>query len=102
MAQIGQMVKTLVRMQDITARLADDIYIIAFPEQDIKEVEVVIERIKAIVDCTAFESCNEEDGAFSISLQTAIITQIGHETGDELISHALSELSDDQRQLQTG
>jgi len=103
MGQIGQMIKNLVRMQDITARLADDTYVIAFPEQDIEAVDVVVGRIKAIVDCSAFESGDSEKGAFTLSLQTAIITQMGHETGDELIAHALSELSDiDQSSLQTG
>ena len=92
MAQIGQMLKNLVRMQDITARLSEDVFMIAFPEQNIESVRSVIERIEGIVDCAAFDSGNAEDGAFTITLKTSIVEFIGHESSDELISHALAEL----------
>ena len=93
MAQVGQMLKNLVRMQDITARLSSDIFIIAFPEQDLQSVSVVIDRIAGIVDCAAFDSGNNENGAFTVSLETSIVEYMGHESSDELISHALAELN---------
>jgi len=92
MAQVGQMLKNMVRMQDITARLSEDIFVIAFPEQNVSSVSAVLDRITGIVDCAAFESGNKEDGAFTISLENSVIEYLGHETSDELIAHALSEL----------
>ena len=93
MNQVGEMLKNLVRMQDITARWSDDIFIIAFPEQDLASVSRVMERIEGIVDCAAFDSGNKESGPFTIILHSAIVEHIGHESSDELIAHALSELT---------
>ena len=92
-AQVGQMLKNLVRMQDIIARISEDVFMIAFPEQDIESVRAVIERIDGIVDCAAFDSGDPESGAFTISLNTAIVEHMGHETSQTLIAQALSELT---------
>jgi len=91
-AQVGTMLKSLVRMQDITARLERDVFMIAFPGQDRAAVESIIERISGIVDCTAFESGDKEKGAFTISLETVIVEQMDHENSDFLIGSAMSEL----------
>ena len=80
MSQIGKMLKNLVRMQDITARLSEDIFMIAFPEQNIESVGSVIERIEGIVDCAAFDSGHPEFGAFTIALETSLVQFMGHET----------------------
>lgn len=93
MTQVGQMLKNLVRMQDVTARLSEDIFIIAFPEQNLSSVSGVIERIEGIVDCAAFDSGDKDSGPFTISLNSAIVEHMGHESSDELIAHALSELT---------
>jgi len=92
-AQIGTMLKSLVRMQDITARLERDVFMIAFPGQDRASVTPVIDRISGIVDCAAFESGDKEKGAFTISLETAIVEQMDHENSEFLIGAAMSELT---------
>lgn len=92
-SQIGTLLKSLVRMQDITARLENDVFIIAFPGQDLASIAPVIERITAIVDSTAYESGDSEKGAFTISLETAIVEQMDHENSDFLIGSAMSELT---------
>ena len=91
-AQVGAMLKSLVRMQDITARLESDVFMIAFPGQDRASVEPVIERISGIVDSTAFESGDKEKGAFTISLEAVVEEQMDHENSDYLIGSAMSEL----------
>ena len=91
--QVGTMLKSLVRMQDITARLERDVFMIAFPGQDRASIEPVIERISAIVDCTAFESGDNEKGAFTISLETVIVEQMDHDNSEFLIGSAMSELT---------
>lgn len=49
--QIGVMIKHLVRLQDITARLAPNLFAIAFPGQSAGQLEPVVERIKSILKC---------------------------------------------------
>jgi len=92
-AQIGTMLKSLVRMQDITARLERDVFMIAFPGQDRTSVTPVIDRISSIVDCAAFESGDTEKGALTISLETVIVEQMDHENSEFLIGSAMSELT---------
>ncbi len=92
-AQIGTMLKSLVRMQDITARMDADVFMIAFPSQDRASVEPVIDRISGIVDCAAFESGDAEKGAFIMTLETAIVEHMDHEDSDFLIGTAMSELT---------
>lgn len=92
-AQIGTMLKSLVRMQDITARLEDDVFMVAFPGQDRACVLPVIDRISGIVENAAFESGDTEKGAFTMSLETVIMEQMDHENSDFLIGTAMSELT---------
>ena len=92
-AQIGTMLKSLVRMQDITARLERDVFMIAFPGQARTSVAPVIDRIAGIVDCTAFESGDADKGPFTISLETVIVEQMDHENSEFLIGSAMSELT---------
>ena len=92
-AQIGTMLKSIVRMQDITARLEDDIFVVAFPGQDRNSVLPVIDRITNLVDCAAFESGNAEQGPFTIALETVLVEQMEHENSDFLIGDAVAELT---------
>jgi two-component system cell cycle response regulator PopA len=94
-AQIGKMLKNLVRMQDITARLDTDVFMIAFPGQSTASLSPVLERISGIVECAAFESGDIENGAFTVSLEMAIIDQMGHENSESLIASAWTELTGD-------
>ena len=47
--QIGKMIKNLVRLQDITARLEPNLFAIAFPGQTAGQLQPVIERIESIL-----------------------------------------------------
>ena len=91
--KLGQMIKSIVRMQDISARISEDIFIIAFPEQDMSSVESVLDRIKGIVDYATFDSGNQSDAPFTISLKTSISQHMDHESGNDLIDKALIELT---------
>lgn len=51
--QIGGMIKNLVRMHDITARLNDNVFAIAFPGQTIEALKPVADRISSIMKCTS-------------------------------------------------
>lgn len=91
-SQVGTMLKNLVRMQDITARIDESTYAIAFPGQNHTSVSPVLKRISAIVDCAAFDSGSSENGAFTVSLDTALIDMMPHEDSETLIETAISEL----------
>jgi len=92
-AQIGAILKSLVRMQDITARMDQDIFMIAFSGHDRASVAPVIKRIEGIVDCAAFESGNSQNGAFTMSLEPVLVEMMPHENSKSLIESALSELT---------
>jgi len=98
-AQVGSMLKSLVRMQDITARMEEDVFMIAFPSQDRQSIIPVVKRISGIVDCAAFESSDADQGPFTISLETAIVEMMPHENSDFLIGHAMSELTGEPIQI---
>jgi len=49
--QIGAMIKNLVRLQDITARLAPNLFAISFPGQTAGQLDPVIKRIESILKC---------------------------------------------------
>ena len=51
--QIGVMLKNLVRLQDITARLEPNLFAIAFPGQTAEYLKPVIERIESILKCAS-------------------------------------------------
>ena len=80
-------------MQDITARLEHDVFMIAFPGQDRGSLAPVIDRISAIVDYASFESGDAEKGPFTIALETVVVEQMDHENSEFLIGSAMSELT---------
>ena len=91
--QIGTMLKSLVRMQEITARVDRDMFMIAFPGQDLSAIMPVMKRLEGIVDSAAFDSGDTDKGAFTMLLETAAVDYMYHDTSDAFISAALSELT---------
>jgi len=49
--QVGSMIKNLVRMQDMTARLDTNLFAIAFPGQSANQLNSVAKRISSILEC---------------------------------------------------
>jgi len=97
--QIGGILKNLVRMQDIVARLEPNIYIIAIPGMPHDRIGGVIDRISGIVDCAAFETGLTSPRAFSMSLETATVELMSHETSDMLMGRLMAKLSTESRTL---
>lgn len=92
-AQVGTILKSLVRMQDIIARVDDDVFMIAFPGQERQSILPVIDRISTIVECAAFESGDTEKGAFTMSLEATTVEQMNHDGSKAFIAAAMSELT---------
>jgi two-component system cell cycle response regulator PopA len=54
--QIGSMVGRLVRVEDIGARLAPEVFALALPATPLHAAEAAGQRISAVIGCTAFEA----------------------------------------------
>ncbi len=54
--QIGSMIGRLVRAEDTVARLAPDVFALAFPAASQQAARVAAERIAAVIACTAFDA----------------------------------------------
>jgi len=92
--QIGGMLRTLLRVQDISARVSNDTYILAFPEQEVHRLDPILERITGIVDCAAFDAGNQQDGGpFTMSIDAVKAARLPHETAEQLLTNAISELT---------
>lgn len=88
--QIGQMINSMVRMEDIVARIDDNIYVAAFPGQSHDAMHVVVDRIKGIIDATAFRSGNRENGTFQVDLDISI-SGIGETDSDFPLDQLLNK-----------
>lgn len=92
-AQVGSMLRSLVRMQDITARIENDVYLIAFPYETQQTIEPAIERISAIVDCAGFKSTNTDQGSFTVELSLSAVQLGRDEDSASLIDRALDGIN---------
>ena len=71
--QIGVMIKNLVRLQDITARLEPNLFAIAFPGQSAGQLEPVVERIESILKCATL-SDPQTGATLEIKLELTMTT----------------------------
>lgn len=90
--QIGRMIKNMVRMEDVVARLDEHTYAIAFSEQYAAPLEGVIRRINGIVDSTTFQSGDLQMGPFQVDLDIALLQSAENEDSDMLIRRTVSSL----------
>ncbi|MEP1229965.1 MAG: diguanylate cyclase [Litorimonas sp.] len=98
-SQLGLMLKNLVRMQDIVARIDEDLFVMTLPNTNAAETLTVIERIKNVVDCAAFDTGFKNAGAFTMSIEVEPFDIIDYENGNDVREHVLSVLSDDEVSL---
>lgn len=94
--QIGGMLRTLLRQQDISARVSEDTFILAFPEQSLDRLDPILERITGIVDCAAFDAGyhNQNASPFTMSIEAVKVGRMPHESARQVLTNALSELTD--------
>jgi len=90
------MLKTLLRQQDISARVTENTFILAFPEQSLDRLDPILERITGIVDCAAFDSGYQNQGStpFTMSIDAVKVGRMAHETAQQVLTNALAELTD--------
>lgn len=92
--QVGGMIRSLLRSQDISARIAKDTFILVFPEQRFDTLDPIVQRISGIVDCAAFDSGqNGSSGPFTMTIDSVKVSRMPHETAEQVLTNALSELT---------
>ncbi len=87
-AQVGSMLKNLVRMHDVVARLDFDTYMVAFSGLPKSMTYSIQSRIMSIVQCAAFESGNANKVAFTINMDCNIVEFNPEETSGNFINRA--------------
>lgn len=91
-ADIGQMLKNLVRMQDTVSHYHADTYLMSLPNTNAYEASIVLERMKALVDCTAYES-GIPNTALSFSIEASYVEVEPHETSFLAIGRLFNQLN---------
>lgn len=69
--QIGSMIGRLVRSEDTVARLAPDLFALAFPAAGQDAARIAAERIAAVIACTAFDA-GEDRTPFTVNFDVGV------------------------------
>jgi two-component system cell cycle response regulator PopA len=67
--QIGSMIGRLVRAEDTAARLAPDVFALALPGAGQAAAKTAVERIAAVIACTAFDA-GDQRTPFTLDFDT--------------------------------
>lgn len=90
--QVGGMLKSLVRAEDVAARVGEDIFAVAFPGQARASVAIVGQRIKSIIDCAVFDSSVEGRNPLTLEAEFLLSEKMAHEDTDSFINRTEQEL----------
>lgn len=88
--ELGRIIKNLVRVYDVTARISRNIFVIAFPGQPTSALDSVVERISAIPATTQLMPDDENGIPQNIHLKIDS-TELGHGvTGESWLAQQLA------------
>lgn len=88
---IGKTLKSLVRLQDTVSFYAPDIYLLMLSDTRYDEAEIIVERISALLNCTAFESGTTQS-PLTMALSSCIAEVEESETSDDTLKRVFSSL----------
>ena len=71
-AQTAELINNLVRMQDVVCRWDEDKFALAFFDTNESEAQIILKRIKALLDCTIYDNGCSTGEPLSVSAQTVI------------------------------
>jgi two-component system cell cycle response regulator PopA len=91
-ARIGGILKNLVRMQDTVSYYAPYSFLLMFPNTTEYETQTILKRVKALMDCTAYES-GVPNAALTMAMNSAIIEAEKGESAKEAIDRVITHLS---------
>jgi len=98
-SQLGLMLKNLVRMQDVIARIDEDLFVITLPNTNSVEAMTVIKRLQNVVDCAAFDTGLRDSAAFTMSIDIKLFTPEDYKNGEDVKTHLSSIFSSDDTPL---
>ena len=68
--------------------------ILVFPEQNTESIDPILERISGIVDCAAFDAGPQvTNSPFTMSIDAVKVAPMQHETAEQVLTNAISELT---------
>ena len=85
-------------MQDTVSFYAPDIYLLMLSNTRYDEAEIIVERISALLNCTAFESGTTQS-PLTMALSSCIAEVKENETSDDTLKRVFSSL--DQNSTET-
>ncbi|NNE58700.1 MAG: hypothetical protein HKN36_11385 [Hellea sp.] len=89
LSQVGSMVKNLVRVYDVTARLSDNIYVIGFPGQPSSSLEPVVDRLNSMAGTLQFGPDSSGRKTYQVEFKLDL-TELGHGvTGESWLAQQL-------------
>lgn len=91
MPQIGAMVSRLVRVEDIAARLAPEVFALALPATPGPSARLAVERIAAVIGCTAFDA-GPERTPFVVEFNVGVAQMTPGETAGALLERASADM----------
>lgn len=68
----AELMQNVVRMQDIICRWTDDTFVLGFFDTHKKSAESILSRIKALLECTIYDS-GKSNGSLGVAAQTTIL-----------------------------
>jgi two-component system cell cycle response regulator PopA len=89
--RVGQMIKNLVRMQDTVSHYSKDEYLLMLPDTTTFETNRILERIRALTNCTAYES-NVPNAPLTIKLEHGIVEVQESENANIAINRVMTYL----------
>lgn len=98
-AQVGLMIKNLVRMQDVVARIDDKHFVIILPGVRKQNADIITERIKNVVECGAFETGSKSTAAFTMLVDLKLFAPEDYADGDQAKAHIVSLFKDPSMQF---
>ncbi len=88
--QLGGMLRHLVRAEDMASRLGAGAFAIVMPGTTKAAAQIAANRIESVIDCTAFESGNDEK-PFQLELETRVVELRARESSEGLLQRALDK-----------
>ncbi len=88
--QLGGMLRHLVRAEDMASRLGAGAFAIVMPGTAEVSAAIAAKRIEGVIDCTAFESGNDEK-PFQLELETRVVGLRARESSEGLLQRALND-----------
>jgi len=70
--QTAELIHNLVRMQDVVCRWDENKFVLSFFDTDKVEARIILDRIKALLDCTVYNNGRVDGSPLCVSAQSVI------------------------------